>query len=323
MSVTIYDIASACNVSIATVSRVLNNSSLVSAKTKEKVRAKMAEMKYNPNPFARGIGLDSMKLIGVVVTDLMQYEQHQAVALLSAAFQQEGYSLLVATLPEAGGEEALQRLLEKHLDALVLVSLPAKTDEFCQVLTEGAQRIPIMALHGMTLIPSLHTITSTTDAAITNVCKKLAKTGLKRPLYLYQGSSYEEESYLALFRRISKSPKQLMRVSAHTPGHIQQALQKIQQSKAAIDAIITATDTLAISAQQALQALSLPIPVISLVDSPLTEYAQITSLDTQVRAQCQTAATQLLLQLQQKQAAVPIRTEFKATWIYRDSFPAP
>ena len=114
-----------------------------------------------------------------------------------------------------------------------------------------------------------------------------------------------------------------MRVSAHTPGHIQQALQKIQQSKAAIDAIITATDTLAISAQQALQALSLPIPVISLVDSPLTEYAQITSLDTQVRAQCQTAATQLLLQLQQKQAAVPIRTEFKATWIYRDSFPAP
>lgn len=54
----IYDIAKLANVSIATVSRVVNNSPKVSPKTKEKVLAVMKENEYTPNAFARGLGLD-------------------------------------------------------------------------------------------------------------------------------------------------------------------------------------------------------------------------------------------------------------------------
>lgn len=61
MNITIYDIAQKCHVSIATVSRVLNGSSRVSEKTRAKVLQVMKEMGYKPNPFARGLGLDSMK----------------------------------------------------------------------------------------------------------------------------------------------------------------------------------------------------------------------------------------------------------------------
>ena len=53
----IYDIAKLANVSIATVSRVVNNSPKVSQKTKEKVLAVMKENEYTPNAFARGLGL--------------------------------------------------------------------------------------------------------------------------------------------------------------------------------------------------------------------------------------------------------------------------
>ena len=53
----IYDIAKLANVSIATVSRVVNNSPKVSPKTKEKVLAVMKENEYTPNAFARGLGL--------------------------------------------------------------------------------------------------------------------------------------------------------------------------------------------------------------------------------------------------------------------------
>ena len=58
----IYDIAKLANVSIATVSRVVNNSPKVSPKTKEKVLAVMKENEYTPNAFARGLGLGSMDL---------------------------------------------------------------------------------------------------------------------------------------------------------------------------------------------------------------------------------------------------------------------
>ena len=63
---TIYDIAKACGVSIATVSRVLNNSDKVSSKTRQKVLAVIKQENYTPNPFARGLGLDSMKMIGLL-----------------------------------------------------------------------------------------------------------------------------------------------------------------------------------------------------------------------------------------------------------------
>ena len=66
----IYDIAKLADVSIATVSRVVNNSPKVSAKTKEKVLAIMKENEYTPNAFARGLGLGTMKTVGIICPDI-------------------------------------------------------------------------------------------------------------------------------------------------------------------------------------------------------------------------------------------------------------
>lgn len=66
----IYDIAELAGVSIATVSRVVNDSPRVSEKTKQRVRAIMEENGYTPNVFARGLGLDSMKTIGIICPDV-------------------------------------------------------------------------------------------------------------------------------------------------------------------------------------------------------------------------------------------------------------
>ena len=62
----IYDIARLSGVSIATVSRVVNDSPKVSDKTKEKVRKVMEENNYTPNVFARGLGLGSMQTLGII-----------------------------------------------------------------------------------------------------------------------------------------------------------------------------------------------------------------------------------------------------------------
>ncbi|MDD3820431.1 MAG: LacI family DNA-binding transcriptional regulator, partial [Spirochaetales bacterium] len=69
----IYDIASKAGVSVATVSRVLNNSPRVSQKSKEKVQRIMDEEGYVPNIFARGLSLNSVKSIGIlcpVISDI-------------------------------------------------------------------------------------------------------------------------------------------------------------------------------------------------------------------------------------------------------------
>ena len=53
---TIYDISKKAGVSIATVSRVLNNSPKVSQKTKERVLEIINESGYEPNAYARRLG---------------------------------------------------------------------------------------------------------------------------------------------------------------------------------------------------------------------------------------------------------------------------
>ena len=51
-------------------------------KTRAKVLKVMKEMGYKPNPFARGLGLDSMKIIGVICTDVADIFYAHAVSLL-------------------------------------------------------------------------------------------------------------------------------------------------------------------------------------------------------------------------------------------------
>ena len=78
----IYDIAKLANVSIATVSRVVNNSPKVSPKTKEKVLAVMKENEYTPNAFARGLGLGSMKTVGIICPNIDDIYMAKAVSYL-------------------------------------------------------------------------------------------------------------------------------------------------------------------------------------------------------------------------------------------------
>ena len=62
----IYDVSKKANVSIATVSRVLNGNPNVSDKTRAKVLAVMEQLGYTPNVFARGLGLNTMRAIGIM-----------------------------------------------------------------------------------------------------------------------------------------------------------------------------------------------------------------------------------------------------------------
>ncbi len=51
--ITIRDVARQAGVSVATVSRVLNNSTLVSADTREAVMKAVSELDYRPTPMPR------------------------------------------------------------------------------------------------------------------------------------------------------------------------------------------------------------------------------------------------------------------------------
>ena len=53
--ITIYDVAKEADVSLATVSRVINNRGYISEKTKKRVHEAMDELGYQPNEIARSL----------------------------------------------------------------------------------------------------------------------------------------------------------------------------------------------------------------------------------------------------------------------------
>ncbi len=70
MAVTIQDVAKAASVSVATVSRVVNNIPLVSEDTKQRVLAAIDELGYEPNEVARSLKVRKTKTIGILLDDI-------------------------------------------------------------------------------------------------------------------------------------------------------------------------------------------------------------------------------------------------------------
>ena len=61
---TIYEVSELAGVSLATVSRVMNNSDKVAAKTREKVEAAMRELGYRPNSIAQSLASKRSNSVG-------------------------------------------------------------------------------------------------------------------------------------------------------------------------------------------------------------------------------------------------------------------
>ena len=110
----IYDVAKQCGVSIATVSRVLNENPNVNAQTRARVLEVIRELGYTPNVFARGLGLNSMKMIGIMCTDVSDPYYAKAVSLTEQLLRARGFGTLLCCTGHAHGgkRQALALLLE-------------------------------------------------------------------------------------------------------------------------------------------------------------------------------------------------------------------
>jgi len=98
----IQDVASAAEVSIATVSRVLNNPELVSETTAVKVRAAIDKLGYRPNAFAQGLMTRTSRVLGIALPDIHGEFYSQLLLGADAEARKAGYHLLVSSDARVG-----------------------------------------------------------------------------------------------------------------------------------------------------------------------------------------------------------------------------
>ncbi len=121
--VTLYDVAEYAGVSYQTVSRVVNRACHVSAKTREKVEAAMAELNYIPNRVAQQLAGKQSLLIGVATSSLALHAPSQIVAAIKSRADQLGASVVVSMVERSGVEAckaAVHNLLAQRVSGLII-----------------------------------------------------------------------------------------------------------------------------------------------------------------------------------------------------------
>ena len=81
---TIYDVAGAAKVSLATVSRVMNNPEKVNKETRDKVLRVIKELGYKPNAIARGLASRKSTTVGIIVSDISRAAMSQLLGGLDS-----------------------------------------------------------------------------------------------------------------------------------------------------------------------------------------------------------------------------------------------
>jgi LacI family transcriptional regulator len=123
---TIKDVAKHASVSIATVSRVINNSGKTSVETREKVLYAIEALGYRPNALARGLVSHKSNSIGVLVPDVSNYFFAEVFrGMEDAVHERNGNVFICSTdVNESRMLRYLDFLQEKQVEGIIFTSEP-------------------------------------------------------------------------------------------------------------------------------------------------------------------------------------------------------
>ncbi len=119
---TIKDVAHLAKVSVATVSRVINNAENVSDNTRETVKKAMEKLNYYPDANARALSQQNSNTIGIVVADVSDPFFGAMVTTVEKVASQTGHFLLIGNGYHNEQQEynAITHLIEHRCSSLVV-----------------------------------------------------------------------------------------------------------------------------------------------------------------------------------------------------------
>ncbi len=141
--VTIKDVARLAGVSIATVSRALNESDVVKERTRKAVLEAVEKLGYNRNEVARSLKFRQTRTIGIIAPELSNIFFMEVVEALERCLAPKGYSMIITSSYDSVEEEKrkLQILIERNVDGMVVMPSGSEGEHF---LTKGLANIPLI-----------------------------------------------------------------------------------------------------------------------------------------------------------------------------------
>lgn len=132
MLATIKDVAGAAGVSVATVSRVLNDNGYVHEETRTRVMAAMEKLNYYPNEVARSLYKRESRLIGLLLPDITNPFFPQLARGAEDELNREGYRLIFGNSDEELNKELeyLQTFKQNHVAGIIAATNYPHLEEY-------------------------------------------------------------------------------------------------------------------------------------------------------------------------------------------------
>jgi LacI family transcriptional regulator len=266
-SITIRDVARQAGVSVATVSRYINDTAPVSEPAAERIAEVLTRLKYVPHAAARQLATQKMMAIGLLLNNI--YNDFFGILLygIESVVQQNGYNLLVATSRPDRRKGSYPALGAHNVDGL-LVFADSLGDDDLAVLQ--SQNLPAVLIHRTSPkdlnIPS---VTVENKAATFQMVDHLiTQHGRKRILFMrgplgQEDSYWREQGYREALDKhgIKFDPEFIL------PGDFQRDIAYAslraylnEGGKGKFDAIFSGDDSAAIGVMDALEQAGLRVP---------------------------------------------------------------
>lgn len=190
---TISEVARRANVSIATVSRVLNGTAPVAEGTARRVRAAITELNYMPHAAARTLASRRTNTIGLLLPEISGAFFQPLLRGVETAASEAGYDLLIHTTRHPEMAHAPRRPLAEHnTDGLLVFPDSLDVRELTRLYNNG---FPTVLLHqsppeGL----SLPVITIENQRGARQIVEHLVEAHGRRRIVYLQGPEEHEDS---------------------------------------------------------------------------------------------------------------------------------
>ncbi|MEO1193450.1 MAG: LacI family DNA-binding transcriptional regulator [Pseudomonadota bacterium] len=195
--VTLHDVARRANCSVATVSRVLNNTGPASAETRARVERAVAELGFRFNEIGRSLQSKRSRTLGIMVPTLSNPVFAAIIEGIQAAARLSGYQILLACAYYDPEEEsrAIDTLLAKQVDGLLLTLTNADKSKEIALLHQADLPFVLIFNQPEEALPA---VTVDNSTAARDVAKALLDAGHRKVAYVagrFRSSDRSERRY--------------------------------------------------------------------------------------------------------------------------------
>ncbi len=272
MKPTIRDVAKKANVSVSTVSRVINQKGYVHEETKILVNQTIEELGFIPNQLARSLTSHSSKIVGVIVPHIGPSFYGELLEGIESQAATNGYKIMFChTQDDPEREIEYLKFFEQYnIEGLIVASNFTSKDRLLEL------KIPTITVDHI-LDENIPSITSDNIKGGELAANRLVKAGAKKIL-LFRGPSFlltTMERTIGVLNVLKQNNIFANMYDFDLLNPDTKMMEDVITNSPQVDGIIAFTDTLALSTLHTLQKLGKKVPHdVSLIGYDDTPFAK-------------------------------------------------